>query len=87
MTGTYRAVCGVDGCDTRFIAVSKDEYAEHLREEHSVLKARIMDEMVIDEPSELNCADAKEPEGEGVVPAQSSISRGELKAARWIRHA
>ena len=49
MTGTYRAVCGIDGCDTKFIAVSKAEYVEHLREEHSPLTARIVDEMVVEE--------------------------------------
>lgn len=32
--GTYRAKCHMNGCATRFIGVSREEYVEHLREEH-----------------------------------------------------
>jgi DNA-binding NarL/FixJ family response regulator len=80
MTGTYRAGCPVDGCDTRFIAISKNEYVEHLHEEHSVLKASIVDEMVVDDSPD--CADAKLPESDSIAPAQSDVSRGECLSMR-----
>lgn len=48
MTGeTYRGDCHTDGCGTRFIGVSREEYVGHLREKHGQLAADIWDRLVI----------------------------------------
>lgn len=46
---TYRDKCHIDGCDTRFIGLSREKYEVHLREEHSILISAIWNKLVIDE--------------------------------------
>jgi len=47
-SNTYRGECHVDGCDTRFIGVSRSEYIDHLRDKHRELTGDIWDRLVID---------------------------------------
>lgn len=49
MSDTYRSECHFDGCDTQFVGIDRDDYVEHIREEHGSFRARIWDELVIDE--------------------------------------
>jgi hypothetical protein len=83
MTGTYRAARPVDECDIWFIAISKDEYIEHCCE-HSAPKVRIVEETVVDESSDPDCAEAKGSDGGGVTPAQSDVSRRECPSVETV---
>lgn len=49
MSDTYRSVCHFDGCETRFVGVDRDGYVDHIREAHGSFKARIYDELVVEE--------------------------------------
>lgn len=46
---SYREECHFDGCETRFIGITKTDYVEHIREEHGERKANIWDTLVIEE--------------------------------------
>lgn len=68
---SYRDPC--PKCGARLIGFDKEGYVEHLRENGEELAAKIEDRMVVD-PSELNCAGANSGTGEGIAPAQADAS-------------
>ena len=46
---SYRGECHFDGCERRFIGINREEYIEHIREEHGDFKAKMYDELVVTE--------------------------------------
>ena len=49
MIQTYKSECHFDGCDTKFIGISRRDFIEHIREHHGESKAKLWDAFVIDE--------------------------------------
>lgn len=45
---TYRDECHL-GCETRFIGISREEYVEHLRDDHGEFKADLWETLVVQE--------------------------------------
>jgi len=45
--GTYRSRCHFNGCETRFIGATREDYIEHIREKHSEFRAEIYETLVV----------------------------------------
>jgi hypothetical protein len=50
----YRTECHFDGCATRFVAVSRGEYLEHVEEVHGEVEAEIYREVSGQEVEEMD---------------------------------
>ena len=50
MEMTYARECHFDDCDTVFVGITRNEYVDHIREEHGEGKAKIYELVVVECP-------------------------------------